>query len=212
MPIQDLIQVRVFVDGEEAIEYEDPDGVDEDNKCVRYIETRPGQKFSVYIVWLPGFRIRWADALYCLVDKNDGTGPDHNWFTARELWHDHGTLTKPALQEFSFSVHDDPTTGRCNLYEWAFEGVELSKLSLAANYEVHMFNLMAVDSNSEFLSISETQAIGSIHVTVYRAKKIKLEGNCTADRDAYDLGTVPAPKTELPECMFKGKDVKQTVK
>lgn len=31
MPTQDLIQVQAFVDGEEAIEYEDLDPIDDDN-------------------------------------------------------------------------------------------------------------------------------------------------------------------------------------
>ena len=77
-----------------------------------------------------------------------------------------------------------------------------------------MSNMVAVDrqSNSDFLSTSQTQGIGSLHVTVYRAKKIKRERLFTADEDLSGFGTVPTPITELPEYMVKGKDVKQTVK
>ena len=133
MPVQDLIDVRVIVDGEEAIEYEDPDAFDEDNTCVRYIETKPGQKFSICIEWLPGFRIRWADALYCSVDLGDGAGHPQSWLTTRQLEHDRGTLTEQAILYISSSIHEDLKTGRHNRYEWAFEGIELSKLSIAAS-------------------------------------------------------------------------------
>jgi hypothetical protein len=209
MPIQDLIQVRVFVDGEEAMEYEDPDAVNGENTCVRYIETRPGQKFSIYIELLPGFRICWADALYCLVDERA-----QDWLIARDLEHDHGTLTKRATLSFSSSVRKDPTTGRHNRYEWAFEVIELGKLSASSKFNVHMSNLVSVDhhSDSEFLDTSESQAIGSLHVKIYRAKKIKREGCCVVDKNSCDFEIVPAPITELPECMFKGQDMKQTVK
>ena len=115
MPTQELIQVRVFVDGEEVTEYEDPSAIDEDNKYVRYIETRPGQKFSIKVTWLTGFRIRWADGLYCRVQKGDEYWYDHEWLTAGELLHNNGALTHPASIEISKSLFKDPKTSKRGL-------------------------------------------------------------------------------------------------
>lgn len=130
MPTHDFIQVRVFVDGEEATEYEDPSAIDEDNKCVRYIDTRPGQKFSIKATWLNGFRIRWADGLSCRVQKGDEYWYDQEWLTAGELLHNKGALTHPASIEISNSLFKDPNTSKEVLCDWALEGLEMSKLLL----------------------------------------------------------------------------------
>ena len=130
MPVQDLIDVRVIVDGEEAIEYEDPDAVDGDKRCVRYVETMPGQQFSINVTWLVGFKICWADALYCLVRKGDEAWKQSSWRNARELKHNQGTLTEPATISLSASILKDPETGKSTWCEWAFEGIETGNLLL----------------------------------------------------------------------------------
>ena len=120
----------MLVDGEEAIEYEDPDSFDEDNTCVRYIETKPGQKFGIKVAWLAGFRIQWADALYCQIKKGGEIWTEWNELYTRSLNHDRGALTKPAILNFSFSILKDPRTGKHTRCDWEFEGVEMGKLLL----------------------------------------------------------------------------------
>ena len=123
----------MFVEGEEAIEYEGPDDFDEDNTCVRYIETKPGQKFGIRVTWLTGFRLKWADALYCSICKGGEPWSQPEAYLSRVVKHDRGTLTQPAILDFSSTTLKDPETGRRTLCEWEFEGVEMGTILLFTN-------------------------------------------------------------------------------
>ena len=133
MPLQDLIDVRVIVDGKEAIEYKDPDAVDGDKRCVRYIETMPGQQFSIKVEWLAGFRLLKADALSCAVLMGNVDLADHNRLVIGSMNQSRGILTEPAILDFTDTILKDPETGGLAACGWAFEGVELSELTLVAH-------------------------------------------------------------------------------
>ena len=130
MPTLDFIEVRSFVDGAEAAEYEEYGAVDEDNKCMRFIETKPGQRFSVKVTWLPGFRLRWAKALRCKVEKDEERFYDQRGLLPCDVQQHQGTLLESASVELSSTVFKDELTGNDMECEWAFEGVELSKSNL----------------------------------------------------------------------------------
>jgi hypothetical protein len=54
MPVKNLVEVSVLLDGQAAAEYQDPTIADTGNKVVRYIKVKAGQKFGVNVTWLAG--------------------------------------------------------------------------------------------------------------------------------------------------------------
>lgn len=91
---------------------------------------QPGQKFGVKVTWLPGFRIRWANALYCTVEKDEERFASQAWLMPGQVQHHQGSLLEAASLEFSNTILKDKVTGKQMRCEWAFEGVEISKTTL----------------------------------------------------------------------------------
>lgn len=60
-----------MIDDRETIEYNDPTIPDGDDEVGRYIETRPGQKFGVKIILLPGFEVIFDSGVRWIIQKDD---------------------------------------------------------------------------------------------------------------------------------------------
>ena len=73
---------------------------------------------------------------------------------------------------------------------------------------------MQVDDTDHWYDPSSQQvnSIGALHVTTFRAKKIKIEESSAEANEALSQMLIPVPEIELPEHIFKGRDVKQTFK
>ena len=72
MPMQDNIDVRILVNGEKAPEYPVPNAPDDEfRKQTRYIECKVGQRFAVEVLLLPGFDVRWAEAIHSSMRVDD---------------------------------------------------------------------------------------------------------------------------------------------
>jgi hypothetical protein len=73
MPAQEYINVRVYVDGQPLNEYPDPDDeAEDDHHMTRYVEVKAGQRFSVKVALLPGFKFLTASyiCVKLFVDQN----------------------------------------------------------------------------------------------------------------------------------------------
>jgi hypothetical protein len=71
MPAQNLIDVRIIVDGQPLQEYMEPEAIDEGNERVRYVEVKAGQEFSVQVTRMAGFELMWTEALRFTVEIDD---------------------------------------------------------------------------------------------------------------------------------------------
>lgn len=71
MPEQDLIDVRVLVDGQPLEEHRESEATEEGIQRIRYVEVKAGQEFAIQICWKTGFDLNWAEALSYIfwVDK-----------------------------------------------------------------------------------------------------------------------------------------------
>lgn len=92
MPAQNLIDVRIIVDGQPLQEYMEPEATDEGNKRVRYVEVKAGQEFAVQVTWMAGFELMWTEALFFKVEIDDMELYTWDSLEKWEMRHLRGTL------------------------------------------------------------------------------------------------------------------------
>jgi hypothetical protein len=92
MPAQDLIDVRIIVDGQPLQEYMEPEAIDEGSKRVRYVEVKAGQEFAVQVTWKAGFDFMWTEALTCRLWIDDLDFCTGDELEKRNIRHRHGKL------------------------------------------------------------------------------------------------------------------------
>ncbi|EXJ62729.1 hypothetical protein A1O7_03167 [Cladophialophora yegresii CBS 114405] len=191
MPALGHINVEVCVDGNPLREYSDPEReVEDDHHVTRYVEVKAGQKFSVEVVLLPGFKFFTASDVHIefRIDQNNDVRYHNCPYESVEAHR--GELRH--RQEFWFHLRSvrDEVTG-----QW---------VSVC-----HEFGPLAVDGDAplpENLTLSDIDLLGSLRVSVYRAKRKWLV-------EPYVWDGYPAkPLDEISERALKGKAIKNNVK
>jgi hypothetical protein len=208
MPTQDLIQVSIYLDGSRATEYAEPVQGDGDKSCVRYIETKPGQKFTVRFSFLQGFQMFEADRLILRVDQN-GTSATCNIVPRAALHCFQEKVQQTYSKVMSLTAFKDET-GNYLAYHWAFEGVEASKPSCYPLTCVDLAHYHLANDAST-LTADEKAKIGSVCVTVSRVKTRKKTAYERERELASEDSNRPAPIKDLAEKDCKGAEIKQAV-
>jgi hypothetical protein len=95
MPQQDLVDLRVMVNGQPLKEYLELETVDEGHERTKYIEVTAGQQFQVKIEWKTGFKLRWAENLHYKVYIDDNDFHTFDAKPSKQITHHKGGLGKP---------------------------------------------------------------------------------------------------------------------
>ncbi|ETI23424.1 hypothetical protein G647_05226 [Cladophialophora carrionii CBS 160.54] len=191
MPAQGCITAELYVDGQPLKEYSDPEReAEDDHRMTRYVEVKAGQRFSVKVALLPGFQFFTASdvRIEFYIDQN------HHWQSFNCPYESVVTY-RAELQHreevwFHSSLMKDEFTG-----QW-----------VTTSYG---FGPLAVDGDAplpENLTPSDIDLLGSLRVSVYRAKKKTLYKPYVWD------GSTPKPLDEISERALKGKAIKHNVK
>ncbi|EXJ80328.1 hypothetical protein A1O1_08472 [Capronia coronata CBS 617.96] len=188
MPCQDLMDVRVLVDGKPLQEYLDPDGpADTSHQQTRYIEVKAGQKFSLEVTLLPGFEFYNGRGVFAnlRVDNGEWKGRYVKSSLARGS---REKLLHPRCIGFTQQLCKDEDTGLWHMYDRVFGAFGTND---ETTVPAHLENC-------------DVDSLGTIRVTVFRLR-------WESDLSPKDW-KIPETVDELPEKMLKGKQLKNMVK
>jgi hypothetical protein len=206
MPEQDLIDVRVLVDGQPLQEYREPEATDEGPDRVRYVEVKAGQEFGIQITWKAGFDLKWTDALAYRLYVDD-----HNFFSygakeKRSIPHRRGTLVNDVLQvDESISFKND-VTGEWGICAYAFGVLGMSEWHKYDGWRETDRSIADDAPIDPCLKQGDIQELGCIRVKICRANKVKL------DEPYCWQGQRPKTLDEIFENSLKGRALKNNVK
>ena len=207
MPSQDFIDVRVHVNDLPLREYPVPDGGDEDEQTmIRYIEVSAGQKFTIEVKLLPGFKFHFSSHVYChLLTDNDENGL-FKTLTYKDSQTRRGMLTAQSYTTFAKTAMKDDTTGIWNEYAFEFGALGIGKSRFI--FSSSTFSLLA-DEDAPMpkdLSPADIQNLGSLRFKIYRARAKRL------DQPFVVTGQMKKSLEEVAEVALKGKTLKNNVK
>ncbi|KAK5945004.1 hypothetical protein PMZ80_002207 [Knufia obscura] len=184
MPFNGFIDARVLVDGQPLQEYMDPDGIDN----VRYVQATTGQRFTVEIRFLPGFKLQWAPYLHASLTFDD---EEINWFRnlpTKGMAHRKGVLTKPeSLQLGCTAAKDDTGTWKRTFFVFGALG-------------------LAETEDCNPISLEQVNKLGRLKLEVYRAQEVPRELPFITE------GRLPDARETVPEKLLKGRYIKNNVR
>ena len=205
MPAQDLIDVRINVDGKPLQEYMEPEATGEGNKRVRYVEVKAGQEFSVQITWKAGFELMWTEALTVEVCIDDINFKIWKALEKKDIQHRRGRLLHDEYM-FMQSVHlKNDITGTWERCPYTFGVLGISECRISTNRKPGTDH-GAADEAPVNVTPQNVRKLGSIKVEVYRAAKVKL------DKPYLWNGERPEILDEISEKALKGQPLKNNVK
>jgi hypothetical protein len=111
MPSEDFIDVRVYLDGEVAREYEVPGKTDTSRNITRYIEAEAGQRWRVRVRVLHGFRLHWAKHLSAGVYWDDSDAGRLGWIKTKNIASRRGIVQEEytVMDDGSMDIRDEAT-------------------------------------------------------------------------------------------------------
>ena len=205
MPAQNLIDVRMIVDGKPLQEYIEPEATDEGNKRVRYVEVKAGQEFAVEVTWKAGFDLMWTEALMVKVWIDDMDFSIGRPLEKRDMQHRRGTLLHDNYAFLGSVQLKNDITGVWEQCPYTFGVLGMSECRISTNRKRET-DYGAADEAPVNLTPQNVRKLGSILVEVYRAAKVKL------DKPYVWNGKRPKILDEIPEKALKGQPLKNNVK
>lgn len=205
MPFNGFIDARVLVDGQPLQEYMDPDGIDN----VRYVQATTGQRFTVEIRFLPGFKLQWAPYLHASLTFDD---EEINWFRnlpTKGMAHRKGVLTKPeSLQLGCTAAKDDTGTWKRTFFVFGALGLGMC-LAIqvdAINTAGCWLTAVAETEDCNPISLEQVNKLGRLKLEVYRAQEVPRELPFITE------GRLPDARETVPEKLLKGRYIKNNVR